>query len=1132
MKNPSNNLHFKEKIKDIFSKQNSDNLIQKIKNKFILHPSQFQVTVYFLIATGVLCYIISWLKNRFTVPLGGDYYMQEMNFIYNFYDDYYHYFKTGEFIFFDTSTIMGIDNIAGNSFYGLFNPFNLILLIFPRNIIMYVQGIMLPIKMIIGGLLFHKYLGAFDFSMKSKRIGAIAYAFCGYSFGYLWFHFIDSVAFLPLILLGVEKIIQKLDMRTLILGFFLTAMVNYFFFVVFMIGAFLYAIFRLLQTVKSRNRTENYAVLGMGIFGFVVSILISSFTLFPALFLIRSVPRVANKDPYIQGIQDASGLKELIEAIFTFPYSHQHNAVTPLLNFLFIPIGCYYSNLLNVNWYDNFQNSLYATTPLMLLFFVSIINSIKEKKISHLIAVAFNALLVLTPIGYYLFSVFTVGYARFFILQISFMIVYDLKALEKRREIPRYYLDISFVIVVILEAISAYLIIFQVDKNPNYFKGTGWDERMILILFSMIYLVVVYLILRVFFHKKKLNCILPVLVSLDCIVMGNATIIGHGTVSLDNIAGGLDNVNTETKIVELLKKVQDENQYYRIYNTTADRNNNNISMKEGYNGVGTFHSVYPYQSQDFLDRSRIPYTYKNWSMGIHNHRMNLETFLGVKYYLVNKVYPSDRSNVVFSDSYNIPYGYEDITNMSDETLKMNGISNAAELKDYLNSLEKNKKQLYVNTNYIDTFFVYDQILPTSFLNDGYYEDLNEYSLLRACVLEDEDFVKFAKNNKYNSSSITFNGKKTEFDFKTIDPIKNNVSTYRNALTTRDYQKGNSAPIQVFNALNSKITVYKTNWPATENNPDGKYARCSIDDPYDDSCVSKWREENPFMVANEIYPADIKFDYDSRKDDQGNMQDNTVLYNSKLIIERDDGSNFCEDIVKEDKTTHCYISIKSSDDIQWRFFDEENKLICSDRPSFSDYKLAHGFYVDRPVKKIVGIYKQGTKSKPNILSYYKRPELYIQRAYDYQQAIDKLKKNKVEIVSRNNSKVVIKTDYQTSKMISTNYPYSASFKVYKKIKEEDKETLKEVDVYKTQGGFVGFEAEAGESEYLINYVTQGYNVGAMFTIVGLVSTFAVYMFYSLRKDYYDSDKYLLSYNLEKRIKEKEYKKRHFEDEINY
>ena len=223
--------------------------------------------------------------------------MQEMNFIYNFYDDYYHYFKTGEFIFFDTSTIMGIDNIAGNSFYGLFNPFNLILLIFPRNIIMYVQGIMLPIKMIIGGLLFHKYLGAFDFSMKSKRIGAIAYAFCGYSFGYLWFHFIDSVAFLPLILLGVEKIIQKLDMRTLILGFFLTAMVNYFFFVVFMIGAFLYAIFRLLQTLKSRSRTENYAVLGMGIFGFVVSILISSFTLFPALFLIRSVPRVANKDP-------------------------------------------------------------------------------------------------------------------------------------------------------------------------------------------------------------------------------------------------------------------------------------------------------------------------------------------------------------------------------------------------------------------------------------------------------------------------------------------------------------------------------------------------------------------------------------------------------------------------------------------------------------------------------------------------------------------------------------------------------------------------------------------------------------------------------------------------------------------
>lgn len=54
MKNLSNNLDFKEKINDIFSKQNRDNLIQKIKNKFILHPSQFQVTVYFLKAIIVI----------------------------------------------------------------------------------------------------------------------------------------------------------------------------------------------------------------------------------------------------------------------------------------------------------------------------------------------------------------------------------------------------------------------------------------------------------------------------------------------------------------------------------------------------------------------------------------------------------------------------------------------------------------------------------------------------------------------------------------------------------------------------------------------------------------------------------------------------------------------------------------------------------------------------------------------------------------------------------------------------------------------------------------------------------------------------------------------------------------------
>ena len=86
--------------------------------------------------------------------------------------------------------------------------------------------------------------------------GSMCFAFSGYTFCYLWFHFLDSVAFLPLIFLGIERVIQKKDPRILLVGFLLNAMVSYFFFVVFMIGGFLYAIFRFFQTIKSQRKTS------------------------------------------------------------------------------------------------------------------------------------------------------------------------------------------------------------------------------------------------------------------------------------------------------------------------------------------------------------------------------------------------------------------------------------------------------------------------------------------------------------------------------------------------------------------------------------------------------------------------------------------------------------------------------------------------------------------------------------------------------------------------------------------------------------------------------------------------------------------------------------------------------------
>ena len=107
-------------------------LISWLKSVF-LQPGEGRKTFYLLTLVAVLCFVYTLRHERCTIPLSGDYSRQERNFIFNGYDDWHYFFRTGVFPQWDRSAFLGIDNIGGNSFYYLFDPFVLILLPFPRE---------------------------------------------------------------------------------------------------------------------------------------------------------------------------------------------------------------------------------------------------------------------------------------------------------------------------------------------------------------------------------------------------------------------------------------------------------------------------------------------------------------------------------------------------------------------------------------------------------------------------------------------------------------------------------------------------------------------------------------------------------------------------------------------------------------------------------------------------------------------------------------------------------------------------------------------------------------------------------------------------------------------------------------
>ena len=74
--------------------------------------------------------------------------------------------------------------------------------------------------------------------------GAIAYGLCGWGMYYLWFnHFHDVLALFPLLLIGIEHVLQNKKGWCLSLALMLVGMANYFFLFGFAILGVLYALF-------------------------------------------------------------------------------------------------------------------------------------------------------------------------------------------------------------------------------------------------------------------------------------------------------------------------------------------------------------------------------------------------------------------------------------------------------------------------------------------------------------------------------------------------------------------------------------------------------------------------------------------------------------------------------------------------------------------------------------------------------------------------------------------------------------------------------------------------------------------------------------------------------------------------
>jgi len=187
-------------------------------------------------------------------------------------------------------TDLGSSFIGSYSFYNLGSPFMWLTMLLPETAVPYSIGFIIILKYCVAALLSYLYISRFVKNKNYAVMGALMYAFCGFQTMNLMFPFHDVTALFPLLLIGVEELVENKRFGVLAFAVAVCAMLNYYFLFGQIIFVILYFIFRFLITdfkkyIKVVPKCLLEGLLGAGI---------ASFYFIPSVLAVLDNPRIGS----------------------------------------------------------------------------------------------------------------------------------------------------------------------------------------------------------------------------------------------------------------------------------------------------------------------------------------------------------------------------------------------------------------------------------------------------------------------------------------------------------------------------------------------------------------------------------------------------------------------------------------------------------------------------------------------------------------------------------------------------------------------------------------------------------------------------------------------------------------------
>ncbi len=494
----------------------------------------------------------------------------------------------------------GGDILTTLHYYVIGDPLDLISVIVPVKYSIFAYTLLMIFRFYLSGLSFSIYCRYRNAAgITACAAGGLVYSFTTYSLFFAFVHpfFMNPVIYLPLILLGVEKIFDAKRPYLLTVMVFISAVSNFYFFYMLVLVTVFYVLFRLFFIYKKGELKRAVgSVFKIGISS-AVGVLMSC-----AVFI-----------PVTLAFMGDSRTGDAIEVNLLYPFSYYKNF-----------LAAYTTSNANMGSMTSFGISCVALTAVFLMF----IKKGKNKELKILFAVS-TLLLLLPAVGYIMngFSYIANRWVWAYIMLVAYILVVmweDLISINLNQ-------GIALLGMLCVYSVCAFICIKEFDKNLAVSVAVGTAAIIAMLSASRLKL-------------KKLSgglLIILIIISLSANSYFNSS---GGNVDKNNYYGYIRITNElidnpATKV----EKAVDDDSFYRYSGSRLVVNSDLVNSTKG---TSFYWSLQNSNIAQFIDEMDLPYRYLYQYYNLDN-RAALNALAAVKYYESGSIY-------------NKPYGFDEI----------------------------------------------------------------------------------------------------------------------------------------------------------------------------------------------------------------------------------------------------------------------------------------------------------------------------------------------------------------------------------------------------------------------------------------------------------------------------------------